>query len=154
MGKTIYLNEEQFVKLFGESNDNQSTTIALPDGNNKNVANSINKAKQNTPTADNVMVDTSDFDSNTNNDQVKIDVQAKNGQDASNKINKMMSTNPQLKSLSSKGKLTANVHMEGKQYKTFTKQQIEEQRLKYLRENSTILTKEQIQNYLMTEGIN
>lgn len=142
-GKTIYVNEEQFLREFG----NERTTIAMPNSS-KNMGNSINQAKQMNPSAKDVMVDTSMFDSTSNNDPIQLDVNAKNGQDAQKQINTMMSNNPQLKQLSNKGNLMANVHMEGKVY---TKQQIQEQRLKYLRENTKTFTKQQIEDKILNK---
>ena len=139
--RTIYITEEQFRKMFCE--EDRSTTMAVPTGSTDTMANSINQSKQQTPSADNVMVDTSMFDQSQSNDPVQIDVTAQNGQQAQNKIHNMLNTNPALRTMSSNGKLMANVHMEGKAYSK--EQVLKEQRLASLRKRaSRSLNKEQI----------
>ena len=137
-GKTIYISEEMFLKEFTNMGSDERNSMATPSADNGgDMANSINQAKQMNPQSDNIMVDTSMFDSTSNNDPVPIDISAKNGQDARTQINNMMTSNPQLKSLQANGNLMAKVHMEGR---IISKKEIDEEikklRLKKLRENS------------------
>ena len=145
MGKIIYVTEEQFLEGFGKTNE--STTVATPQGGDTNMANSINKAKQKVPNADNVMVNPSMFDGNGANDPVQIDVQATNGQDAKGKIDKLMNSNPPLKQLSNKGNLMANVRMESR---TVKKSFVEEERKRYMREHAIKIKKGDLDEFLMT----
>lgn len=146
--KIIYITESQFLKEFGENGD--KNTLAMPTSNSQNMSNSIDNARKLNPSSDNVIVDTSMFDSSSNNDPVQIDVKAKNGQEAQNKINKMMSSNPQLKTMSAKGNLMANVNME---CEIKTKKMVDEElnklnKAKILRENvSSKITKKELENY-------
>lgn len=136
MSKTIYITESQFLREFGE--DNEVTTMAVPDSKTKDIASTVNKSKTSVPNATNVMVDPSMYDSSKSNDAVQVDVDASNGMDAQQKINTMLNNNPPLKSMANKGNLLANVHMENK---VFSKKQIQEQRLNYIRNNSYTISK-------------
>ena len=143
-GKVIYITEEMYLKEFTTNGDDERNSMAFPDStNDSDMANSINKAKQLNPQSDNIMVDTSMFDSTANNNPIQIDVNAKNGQDARTQINNMMTANPSLKTMQANGNLMAKVHMEGE---LKTKKQIEEEKkLKYLRENSVEMNKKHLQ---------
>lgn len=154
-GKVITITKEMFLREFTTMSDNERNTLATPSSDTgEDMANSINKAKQLNPQSDNVVVDTSMFDSTSNNDPVAIDINARNGQDARSQINNMMTANPQLKSLQANGNLMAKVHMEGR---IISKREIEEERkklkLKKLRENSIEYSKDELNEAILKDLI-
>lgn len=145
MSKIIYLDEERFIKEFNEKST--AYVDGSSDSSQNDMGSAINKAKTNNPTDKNFIVNTSSFDGQTDNNPITIDVNATNGQDAKNQINKMVSSNPQLKNMQSNGKLMANVHMESKVY---SKKDIQEQKRNYMKEHSQIYTKKELKKHFLS----
>ena len=90
-------------------------------GNQSSLGSDINKAKSKNPMDNDMHVDLQTYDGNKTNDPITIDINADNGADAQKQIKDKLNSNPEMKSLLSKGKLDASVHLKEEKTITFTK---------------------------------
>jgi hypothetical protein len=113
MAKTLTLTKEQYIRLCEDivNNSNAYVKPTTSNSNTSSIGTDISKAKSNNPSAKNFTVDMNNYDSNGNNNNAVLDVDATNPTDAQRKINQTVSSKPEIRSLMNKGQLQANVNM-------------------------------------------
>lgn len=106
-----------------EDNSNAYVQPSKDNSSSSSLSSDLAKTMSENPTDDNFVVDMNHYDGNKNNQPIPLDIQAKNSQDAGEKIKNIMK-NPNVRNLNNSNGVTANVHI-GESF-TFTKKQLME----------------------------
>lgn len=116
------------LRLREDINGQQDSVYVKPDNDTSSshsMATDIQNSIQRNPGESDFTVDTSEYDTANNNNDVTIDVNANNGMDAQKKIQHQMQI-PQMRSLGQNGQLKANVHIMDSKKKSKKLKKLEE----------------------------
>jgi GTPase SAR1 family protein len=125
--KSLHLNED--------NNGSKGTAYVEPSSDStSSLATDINKTKQENPTDDTFVVNANSYDGNKSNNTVTLDINADNGQDATQQFTQMKQ-NPYVKNMIANGNVNARIHLKNEQ-------------IERLRENSVVFSKKEIKDML------
>lgn len=125
--KNLHLNED--------NNGSNGTAYVEPSSDNaSSLAADINKTKQENPTDDTFVLNANSYDGNKTNNTVTLDINAENGQDATQQFTQMRQ-NPYVKNMIANGNVNARIHLKN-------------EHIERLRENSVSFTKKEIKDLL------
>ncbi|MBO7210717.1 MAG: hypothetical protein J6V44_06895, partial [Methanobrevibacter sp.] len=101
--KNLHLNEDN-------KGSNGTAYVEPSSDSTSSLASDINKTKQENPTDDTFVINANSYDGNKSNNTVTLDINADNGQDATQQFTQMKQ-NPYVRNMIANSNVNARIHL-------------------------------------------